>query len=376
LAFFAGKKDLEYLLLVPFPVFALYLQAFFRGRVIIPVYTVFILPLLIFTHFGMPLFVMYLLAGMVAVYLFKFFGKGWKQFVLALLVYGVMILVLLAFRFLGMINGDMVRVCMNLFIGSMLMVAAYPLIYLFEKIFNLVSISRLEELSNTNNPIIRKLELLAPGTFQHSLQVMNMSVAATRAIGGDIALVRAGALYHDIGKMENPLCFVENESLLSVAVDSKYHQGLDPLHSAQDIIKHVTDGVAIAKSHNLPESVIDYIRSHHGTTTVTYFYNKYMNDGGDPALKDEFVYKGIKPYTKEQAVLMICDSVEAASRTLGQYDAQVYDNFVEQIVASKMEMGQFDQTDITLRELNTVKSVLKNYLAQIYHERIVYPKRK
>ena len=375
-ALVVSRIGYNFLYLVPFSLAALFLQAFFRGRVIVPVYAVSLLPLLIFTHSGIVLYVMFLLAGMVSVYSFKFLGQGWKQFICGLVTYAVLMATYMGFRLLGMVNGDFVRVAVFLFIGSMLNVAGYPLIYLFEKIFNLVSTSRLEELSNNSNPLLRKLELLAPGTFQHSIQVMNMSVAATRAVGGNVALVRAGALYHDIGKMNNPQCFVENESLVTVDEKSKYHANLDPLQSARDIIRHVTDGIELAQKANMPSVVVDFIRTHHGTTLVSYFYNKFLEQGGDDTLKEDFRYKGGSPRTKEQIILMICDTVEAASRTLPSYDSATFDTFVEKIVASKMEQGQFDQADITIREIGVVKSVIKSHLAQIYHERIAYPNGK
>lgn len=375
-ALLVARLGYNFLYLVPFSLAALLLQAFFRGRLIIPVYTVALLPLLIFTHSGIVLFTMNLLAGMVAVYGFKYLGRGWKQFINALVVYAVLMAVYMGFRLLGMVSGDFTRVAVFLFIGSMLNVAGYPLIFLFEKIFNLVSTSRLEELSNHSNPLLRKLELLSPGTFQHSIQVMNMCVAATRAIGGDVPLVRAGALYHDIGKMKNPQCFVENESLVTLDEKSKYHASLDPHQSARDIINHVNDGIELAQHANMPSVVVDFIRTHHGTTLVSFFYDKFVNAGGDPSLKEDFRYTGGKPHSKEQIILMICDTVEAASRTLKSYDSETFDAFVENIVSSKMEQGQFDQADITLREIGIVKSVLKSHLAQIYHERIAYPNRK
>lgn len=375
-ALLVGKLGDNYLYLVPFTVFALYLQSFFKTKVIIPVYGVCLMPLLIFTTFGIPMYVMFLLAGLVSVYCFQYLGKGWKQFLVALIAFAVSALVFFGFRLLGYASGNLVRIIVFLFFGSMLTVAGYPLVFLFEKLFNLVSTARLEELSNTGNPLIRKLELLAPGTFQHSLQVMHMSAAAARAVGGNVALIRAGALYHDIGKMQNPQCFVENESLIALASSSKYHQEMDPMQSAQDIIKHVSDGMELASRNNLPEVVSDFILAHHGTTLVSYFYDKFVKQGGDPSMIGAFRYNGHKPHSKEQIILMICDSVEAASRTLPSYDSDAFDNLVEKIVASKMEQGQFDLADITIREIGVVKSVIKTYLTQVYHERIVYPERK
>ncbi|MDO4999160.1 MAG: HDIG domain-containing protein [Bacteroidales bacterium] len=369
----AGER---FLLLFPFTLVALLLQAFMRNRVVVPVYVVSLLPLLIFSHDGVVLFVMYFVAGMVSILAFRYFNRGWKQFITALVTFAVLALVYLGFRAADMVAGNVWRALLHLFIGSMATVAGYPLVYLFERLFNLVSNSRLIELCDVSNPLIRELEQKAPGTFQHSLQVMNMVDAAARAIGANADLVRAGALYHDIGKMNNPLCFVENESLVAREGVPKYHAGLTPEQSAHDIIRHMQDGVEIARKNHLPDAIVDFIRSHHGTTTTGYFYSQFLRDGGDPALAGEFRYPGIKPVSKEQIILMLCDSVEAASRTLKEFTPEAYSAFVERIVSGKMDEGQFDRADISISELGTVKETLKQYLAQIHHERIVYPKQK
>ena len=369
----AGER---FLLLFPFTLVALLLQAFMRNRVVVPVYVVSLLPLLIFSHDGVVLFVMYFVAGMVSILAFRYFNRGWKQFITALITFAVLALVYLGFRAADMVAGNVWRALLHLFIGSMATVAGYPLVYLFERLFNLVSNSRLIELCDVSNPLIRELEQKAPGTFQHSLQVMNMADAAARAIGANADLVRTGALYHDIGKMNNPLCFVENESLVAREGVPKYHAGLTPEQSAHDIIRHVQDGVEIARKNHLPDAIVDFIRSHHGTTTTGYFYSQFLRDGGDPALAGEFRYPGIKPVSKEQIILMLCDSVEAASRTLKEFTPEAYSAFVERIVSGKMDEGQFDRADISISELGTVKETLKQYLAQIHHERIVYPKQK
>ncbi|MBQ9660613.1 MAG: HDIG domain-containing protein [Bacteroidales bacterium] len=364
------------LYIVPFSLIALLLQAFMKNRVVVPVYVISLLPLLIFSHDGAVLFVMYFVAGMVAILAFRRFNRGWQQFITALITFAVLAVVYLGFRTADMVAGNIWRALLSLFVGSMLTVAGYPLVYLFERLFNLVSSSRLIELCDVSNPLIRELEKKAPGTFQHSLQVMNMADTVARAVDANADLVRAGALYHDIGKMNNPLCFVENESLIAREGTPKYHSGMSPEQSARDIIRHVTEGVEIAQKHRLPGVILDFIRSHHGTTTTGYFYAQFLRAGGDPALSGEFRYPGIKPQTKEQIILMLCDSVEAASRTLAEYTPEAYSAFVEGIVAGKMDEGQFDQADISISELGTVKETLKQYLAQIHHERIVYPKDK
>ena len=364
------------LYLVPFSLAALLLQAFMKNRVVVPVYVISLLPLLIFSHDGAVLFMMNFVAGMVAILAFRRFNRGWQQFITAMITFAVLALVYLGFHAAELVAGNSWRALLSLFIGSMLIVAGYPLVYLFERLFNLVSSSRLIELCDVSNPLIRELEKKAPGTFQHSLQVMNMADAVARAVGANADLVRAGALYHDIGKMNNPLCFVENESLVTREGAPKYHSGMSPEQSARDIIRHVPDGIEIAQKHRLPGVITDFIRSHHGTTTTGYFYAQFLRAGGDPALAGEFRYPGVKPQSREQIILMLCDSVEAASRTLTKYTPEAYSAFVEGIVSGKMEEGQFDHADISISQLGTVKEALKQYLAQIHHERIVYPKNK
>ena len=374
LALSINKFAPKCLYLVPFTLTALYLEAFFKNKVIFPICCVSFLPLLIFAENGIVLFVMFLLASIVAVFVFKYFNQGWQQFIMSGIVFLTLLVTYFGFRLIDMVSDDPYIAVLYMFIGSMLIVAGYPLIYLFERMFNLVSSSRLRELCDTNNKLLRELEHKAPGTFQHSLQVMNMCDAAARAIDANVLLVRAGALYHDIGKMKNPLCFIENESMSPGGVH--YHEGLSPKESAKAIIKHVSDGLELAAEYRLPDVIREFILTHHGTSNTSYFYNKYLNEGGNPDDVSDFFYPGRKPQTKEQIILMICDTLEAASRTLKDNSAATFSVFVENIVASKMKIGQFDEADISIKDLNTVKETLKAYLSQIYHERVVYPQRK
>ena len=374
LALVINKFAPRFLYMVPFTLTALYLEAFFKNKVIFPICCVSFLPLLIFAENGIVLFVMCLLASIVAVFAFRFFNQGWQQFIMAGIVFLSMLVTYFGFRMIDMVNDDPYFAMLYMFLGSVLIVAGYPLIYLFERMFNLVSSSRLRELCDTNNKLLRELEHKAPGTFQHSLQVMNMCDAAARAIDANVLLVRAGALYHDIGKMCNPLCFIENESMSPGG--THYHEHLTPKESARAIIKHVSDGLELASENRIPSVIQDFILTHHGTSNTSYFYNKYLNEGGDPNDVSDFFYPGRKPQTKEQIILMICDTLEAASRTLKDNSAATFSTFVENIVASKMKSGQFDEADISIKDLNTVKETLKSYLSQIYHERVVYPQRK
>lgn len=373
LAFVTDKCDPQLLYLIPFSLSALYLVAFFRRKVVLPVYVISLLPLLIFVHNGVELFVLYLVSGIITLYVFDYFNRGWRQFVTAGIAFVSLLITFIGFRF---VNDASVlseyKLILYLLIGSLLSVAGYPLIYLFEKVFMLVSNSRLQELCDTNNN--KLLSLLAqktPGTFQHSVQVMYLAEAVANSIDANVLLVKAGALYHDIGKVMNPQCFIENEG-----VGADYHASLDPKESARLIIKHVSDGMALADKYKLPALVKEFIATHHGNTCTAYFYNKYINDGGDAGQAADFFYKGPRPSTKEQTILMICDTVEAASRTLKDNSPETFDKFVENIVAGKMSAGQFDESDISIKELEKAKAVLKSYLGQIYHERVEYPKRK
>jgi hypothetical protein len=342
--------------------------------VVLPVYLVSLLPLLIFSGNGVELFFMFLCAGVVSMNTFKQFNRGWKQFLNALIIFGVEVVVFAGFRLIDAGRSLMWVNVLQLFGGAMLTVAFYPLVFVFERVFNLVSTTRLEELTDTNGKLLRELNAKAPGTFQHSLQVENMVTEAGRAVHANVPLLRAAALYHDIGKMRNPLCFIENTSRNPGSPN--YHDGKSPRESARDIIAHVSDGMEIAKANSLPNEISDFILTHHGTSFTASFYNQYLNEGGDPNDVEDFFYKGRKPRAKEEVILMICDSVEAASRTLKEYTPASFDKFVEDMVAAKDRSGQFEQAEITIRELNIVKATLKTYLQQLYHERVEYTQRE
>ena len=361
----------EYFYMVPFTLIALYLLAFFKKRVVFTVYVISLLPLLIFAREGVELFVMYLVAGVVGMLVFSIFNRGWLQFVTALIVFVVMTLVWVAFNMTEGF-GELLDYAMILLMafGALLSVAAYPLIYLFEKIFKLVSNSKLVELSDTGNKLLRQLADKAPGTFQHSLQVMNLADAVAHAIGANVLLVRAGALYHDIGKITNPQCFTENEN-----PGVRYHEGLSPKESAQEIIRHVSDGLALAEKYGLPSVVREFISTHHGTTCTMYFYNKHLLEGGSESERSEFCYDGTRPKTKEQVILMLCDAVEAASRSLKDYSAESVSELVERIINGKIEDGQLSESEISMSELSMAKNVIKSYIQQMYHARVAYPKR-
>ena len=366
-----AESDPDMFYMMPFMLIVFYQIAFFSRRVVFSVFFISLLPMLIFAPDGMELFVIYLVAGTIGILTFEHFNKGWLQFVTALIVFVVMVMVWIAFRFIEGVSFADYHTILDMGFGALLSVAGYPLIYLFEKIFKLVSTSKLVELSDTSNPLLRMLADKAPGTFQHSLQVMNLADAAGRSIHANVPLIRAGALYHDIGKIANPQCFTENET-----PGVKYHAGLSPKESAQEIIRHVSDGLSLADKYSLPDILKDFIRTHHGTTCTAYFMNQYLNDGGDPEDVADFYYDGVKPTSKEHVVLMLCDAVEAASRSLKDYSPESISALVERIVNGKISEGQMMDSDISLREIATVKETMKTYLQQMYHSRVSYPKRK
>lgn len=253
-------------------------------------------------------------------------------------------------------------------VSVLLSLLAYPLIYAFERLFGITSDIALIELTNTNNKLLRELAFKAPGTFQHSLQVANLAEAAIFKIGGNALLVRAGALYHDIGKIENPQYFIENQN---TAVSP--HDKLPYEQSAQIIIKHVHKGIEITRKHQLPESVIDFIRTHHGNTRVDFFYQSFLKNSPEKFVDENiFRYPGPIPFSKETGVLMLADSVEAASRSLKNPDAQNINDLVERIVDYKLEQDQLDNCDITLKDIETIKLIFKTMLMSIYHVRIDY----
>lgn len=252
--------------------------------------------------------------------------------------------------------------------NAMLSLFAYPLIYLFEKTFGFLSDVSLLEIADANNPLLRQLNEKAPGTFQHSLQVANLAEEAIRKIGGDPLLVRAGAMYHDIGKMYAPQYFIENQH------GTNPHDDLDYKESAKVIIDHVIKGVERAKKQGLPDQIIDFIRTHHGTTRTEYFYRMALKNYGEENVKDKkYRYPGPLPYSKETAVLMMADSVEAASKSIKDVNAEKLDNLVESIINQQMADGQFIHANVTFREITLVKRLFKKKLMNIYHVRLEYP---
>jgi putative nucleotidyltransferase with HDIG domain len=249
---------------------------------------------------------------------------------------------------------------------------SYSLVYLVEKSFGFISGVTLVELSNINKPLLKELSEKAPGTFQHSLQVSNLGMAAAAKLGANASLIRTGALYHDIGKMVNPAFFTENQT-----PGMNPHAGLPFEESARIIINHVKDGVKIAQKYNMPQQIIDFIETHHGTSMPKYFYISWKNaNPGKEVNEASFRYPGPNPFTKETAIMMMADAVEASSRSLPEYTEKTLRELVDKIIDSQVNEGYLKLAPITFRDIQTVKNVFVDKLMTIYHSRIAYPELK
>lgn len=310
------------------------------------------------------------MSGLVAIYSIRTMVKR-EQF----LISSLLILTTYTVGYIGLVltrNGSFSNIywadLLPFLVSVGLTLLAYPLIYAFEKLFGIVSDLTLMELTNSNSKLLRELSLKAPGTFQHSLQVANLAEAAIYKIGGNSLLVRAGALYHDIGKIVNPLYFIENQK-----TGINPHKELTSEQSAQIIISHVLKGIDIAKRNQLPEVIIDFIKTHHGTTRVDYFYNEFIANNPDKLVDETlFHYPGPIPFSKETAVLMLADSVEAAARSLKEPTKDSINNLVDKIVDYKLMQKQFSNANITMKDISDVSSIFKSMLMSIYHVRIDY----
>jgi hypothetical protein len=256
--------------------------------------------------------------------------------------------------------------------NSVLILLSYPLIYIFEKTFGFLSDATLFELSDTNQPLLRQLAEEAPGSFQHSMQVANLAEEGARVVGANPLLIRAGALYHDIGKVSGSEYFTENQS-----EQFNPHDNLEPERSAEIIIGHIRKGLDLARKYGLPQQIIDFIRTHQGTTKAYYFYRQYKDKYPDRDIDlSEFTYPGPKPFTKEQAILMMADAVEASSRSLKEYSEDTIRTLVDNIIDNQMKEGQFTLAPITFRDISRIKETFVSRLNTIYHARISYPGEK
>jgi len=366
----AIKINLPSLYYIPFCIVPIIIRILFDTRLALYLHLLVILIAGFFVPNSFEFVFFQTTAGMVAIYSIRNLVKREQLLLSALFILSAYLICYVGVALLREGTVDEIEwINFAPFVVSVLLsLIAYPVIYAFERVFGITSDVALIEVTNTNNKLLRELAFKAPGSFQHSLQVANLAEAAIFKIGGNALLVRAGALYHDIGKIENPQYFIENNTGVSPHDKLPYEQ------SAQIIIKHVHKGIEIARKHQIPESVIDFIRTHHGNTRVDFFYQSFLKNSPEKFVDENiFRYPGPIPFSKETGVLMLADSVEAASRSLKNPDAQRINDLVERIIDYKLEQKQLDNCDLTLKDLETIKLIFKTMLMSIYHVRIDYP---
>ncbi|WP_290700642.1 HDIG domain-containing metalloprotein [Lacinutrix sp.] len=366
---FIVNYDSKYIYIIPIAILPLVLKAFFDARLGLFTHVITVLLLGFIVPNSYEYMFLQILAGIVTILTVS---ELYKRANLFISVGQITIVYIIAyFAFFLIHEGSIETLKWDTFglfvLCGLATLFVQPLIYIYEKLFGLVSDVSLLELSDTNSKLLKRLSNEAPGTFHHSLNVANLAEAAANEIGANAMLIRVGALYHDIGKMKNPTYFTENQSS-----GLNPHDELSPKESAKVIVDHVINGIEIAKKNNLPDRVIDFIRTHHGNSSVYYFYMKEKATNQDVDVND-FSYPGPKPFSKETAILMMCDSVEAASKSLKEPTSTKIDNFVENILNKQMDDGQFLNANITFKEIQAIKKVLKRKLANIYHLRIEYP---
>lgn len=361
--------NIDYVYVVPLCILPLTLKAFFDARLGLFTHVITVLLLGFIVPNSYEYMFLQIIAGIVTILTVSELYKRANLFISVGQITLVYIISYFAFTVIqeGNVEDMKAEIFLTFLLGGLATLFVQPLIYVYEKIFGMVSDMSLLELSDTNSKLLKELAEKAPGTFHHSLNVANLAEAAANEINANAMLARVGALYHDIGKMQNPTYFTENQT---TSVNS--HDELSPRESAQIIIEHVIKGIEIAKKNNLPDRVIDFIRTHHGTSTVYYFYMK-EKEANDNTSSEDFRYPGPIPFSKETAILMMCDSVEAASKSLKEPTSVLIDNFVEKIIDKQMEEGQFLNSNITFKEIQMVKKILKRKLKNIYHLRIEYP---
>lgn len=363
------KFDSNYFYALPICIFPLITKAFFDARLGLFVHVLSVLLIGFIAPNSFEYVVLQTLAGIVTILSAAELYKRANLFISVFQI--TLVYVLGYFSFYIIRNGGIANINYTFFglffINGLLTLFVQPLIYFYEKVFKLVSDVSLLELSDTNSGLLKELSNKAPGTFHHSLQVANLAEAAASAIDANVLLTRVGALYHDIGKVNKATFFSENQRG-SVSP----HDDLSPKESARIIIDHVIDGIELAKRYNLPDRVIDFIRTHHGTSKVYYFYKK-QQALFDQVDEEEFTYKGPKPFSKETAIVMMADGVEAASKSLKEPSYEGLNNFVIKVIDQQMEDKQFINANITLAEIETVKKVLLNKLVNVYQLRIEYP---
>ena len=364
------EQNLSSIYVVPFAMIPIIVRVFLDSRTAFMAHVTIILLCSITLRFPHEFILLQVVAGMVAIYSLRELSQRSQLLRTALVVFISYALLYFAFELIH--EDDLTKLNTRMYIyfmiNGILLLFAYPLLFLLEKIFGFTSDVTLVELSNINNSLLREMSEVAPGTFQHSLQMANLAAAAANKIGGKSQLVRTGALYHDIGKMVNPAFFTENQSGVNP------HKSLSYEQSAQVIISHITDGLKLAEKHNLPKVIKDFISTHHGRGLTKYFYISYKNEHPDEEVDQEkFRYPGPNPFTKEQAVLMMAAAVEAASRSLPEYTEESISTLVDKIIDTQVSEGYFKECPITFKDIATVKALFKEKLKTMYHTRISYP---
>lgn len=365
------KFNSDYLYVVPLSILPIIIKAFFDARLGLFTHVLTILLLGYIVPNSFEFIYLHIIAGIVTILTVSELYKRANIFISVAQITGIYMLTYFAFSVIK--EGNISQINWNYFflfaMNGLLSFLSIILIYIYEKVFGLVSDVTLLELSNTNTKLLRELNEKAPGTFQHSMQVANLAEAAANEIGANSMLVRTGALYHDIGKMQNPMYFTENQS-----TGVNPHNDLSPRDSSKIIIDHVIKGVELAKKYNLPDRIIDFIRTHHGTSATYYFYKKEQELNPDTKVSiDLFTYKGPIPFSKETAILMMCDAAEAASKSIQSPTAQSINVMIDKIIDKQMASNQFLNSDITFREIEIIKKVIKKKLMNIYHLRVEYP---
>lgn len=354
----------------PFALLPLLIISFYSFHVALFYYLFTLLISSFFAYNGFEFIFTQLLAGIVAMYSLKIRNRRSQILKTVILVFSTYIIIDIGFKLLGLqsIGISDLKTFIPFLISSFLLLLYFPLLFIVEKLFGFVSDYTLLELSDMNNPLLRLLSQKAPGTFQHSVQLANIVENVVRELKGNSLLARTGALYHDVGKTNHPEYYIENQSGFNV------HDSLDYEDSAQKIISHVEEGVKLARKFKLPEQIIDFITMHHGTSMTKYFYNMWVNaNPGIAPIESNFRYPGPKPNSLETAVLMMADGIEAASRTLKDFSQQSIEKMVSNIIDSQIQSGQFDNVDLTFKEISRIKQIFVENVKSIYHSRIVYP---
>ncbi len=372
IVFLIDNKGEVFVYAIPFAIVPIIVLNFFKKYLALYLHIVIILIASLITQLGYEFTVLQLIVGMVTILTFSEL-RFWNTFFRGILI--IFLTYIIGYIALSFINGDTLtninwKVLVSFIFNALLILLAYPLIPLIEKPFGFVSKITISELADLNKPLLKELSLKAPGTLQHSLQVANLCEAAADKIGADSLLIKVGAMYHDIGKTYAPNLFIENQRK-----DENPYADLDYFKSAERIIKHVTIGEKIAIKNGLPKILQRFIVTHHGTTRVEYFYRKQVNEFPDKEFDETlFRYPGPKPKTKEESIMMIADSIEAAAKSLNKPTNEDINNLVESISKYKIDEGQLEESELTFEELAIIKEVFKTMLKNIHHIRIEYPK--